>query len=228
MSGDNGQGDVRAGELMKEALQDQVVAIFIHQVQPLHRTPGYVNYDSLARWDRLGIFFFRTYIGAALQALRLRMIHSNGLRRIAADAISYFLDLKASRLMPLHTLDARRTELNRDIEAADSYLRLELGQSVGLQSIPADCIFHVGSCVETAWGVGVVSRFNYSTGIYTVLLSDWTLQSGPVRVHIHGSDIMWHTKGQVGDAVNTRFGTGVLTEIRELNGSERRKKKEKK
>ncbi len=218
--GDNGQGDVRAGELMKEALGKQVETIFIHQVQAIHRTPGYVNYASRERWESLGIHFFRTYPGAALQALRMGMIHVQGLRRIVLDACAYFADLKASGLMPLHVLDQRRSELNRDIEDAACYLRSELGiNDPGFDVIPSDCIFHVGSCVETSWGVGVVSFFNARTGIYTVKLSDWTLATtGAVRVYLHGSDILWHTKGSVGDAVTTRFGTGILTEIRELNG----------
>jgi len=221
--GDNGQGDVRAGEMMLEALGGQVEAIFIHQVQELHRTPGYTNYASREKWDRMGIHFFRTYIGAALHALRKGMIHPNGLRRIARDAKDYFADLKASGLMPLHMIDQRRAELNRDIEAADEELgRMGLtgllaGGPIGV--IPSECLFHVGSCVETSWGVGRVTRFNERTGIYTVRLSDWTLSHGqPVNAHIHGSDIVWHTKGAVGDAVSTRFGTGILTEIRELNG----------
>lgn len=219
--GDNGQGDARAGELIKQALGNQVEAVFIHEVQPIHRTPGYTSYASLERYESLGIYFFTTYVGAALQALKLGMIHANALRRIVVDASTYFLDLKASNIMPFHTLDARRTELNRDIEAADSYLRDVLGQAQGVGSpgiIPADCIFHVGSTVETAWGVGSVTRFNERTGIYAIDLADWPLTTGHAKAYIHGSDILWHTKGAVGDAVNTRFGTGVLQEIRELNG----------
>ena len=204
--------------MIKESLGDQVEAIFIHEVQPIYRTPGYVNYDSRKRYDRLGIYFFHTYVGAALQALKLRMIHPNALRRIVLDAATYFLELKSSGIMKFHELDARRTELNRDIESADAYLREVLGQPTGVACIPADCIFHVGSCVETSWGVGVVMKFNPQTGMYTVELSDWPLTHGYAQAHIHGSDILWHTKGAVGDAVSTRFGTGVLQEIRELNG----------
>lgn len=214
--GDNGQGDVRAGELMKHALGEQVEAVFIHQVQPLHRTPGYAGYQSLQAWQQAGVHFFYTYVGAALQAARLRMIHPNGLRRIIIDAVLYFREIKSTLGLPFHVVDARRMELNRDIEHANEYLT-----SIGVETcalIPAECLFPVGASVETNWGVGSVERFNAVSGIYEIRLTDWRLTNGFARAYMHGSDIMWHTKGNVGDAVYTRFGTGVLTEIRAQNG----------
>ncbi len=58
--GDNGQGDVRAAELMLESkLGGQLEAIFIHLVQPLEATYGYDGPETLQKWQNMGIHFFR-------------------------------------------------------------------------------------------------------------------------------------------------------------------------
>ncbi len=58
--GDNGQGDVRAAELMLESrLSGHIDAVFIHLVQPLEATYGYNGPETLQKWQNMGIHFFR-------------------------------------------------------------------------------------------------------------------------------------------------------------------------
>lgn len=255
--GDNGQGDPRAGELMKDALGSQVEAIFIHKVQPIHRTPGYPSWQAIQTLQQKDVVFFSTYIGAAVEAFKRNMIHPQGLKRIMVDASCYFIELRPSlrtrllqsaskrtnnnpvllqeqyHLAQAH-LESLRQELNIDMESAN-----ELLVSYGLEAlpwIPAECLYHVGSSVETPWGVGIVERFDPSYGIYTVALTSWMLNGvnaavanhpsitcapslAPcARAYVHGRDLSFHTKGMPGDAVLTRFGTGILQQIREESG----------
>ncbi len=111
------------------------------------------------------------------------MIHPKGLRRIMVDAVAYFAELKCALNQPFHIIDARRTELNNDIEDANTYL-VEQCQLEPVPLIPTECIFHVGSSVESVVGVGMVEKFNNITGIYRIRLTDWTLtESSRARVH---------------------------------------------
>ncbi|CAM9626117.1 unnamed protein product, partial [Phaeothamnion confervicola] len=47
--GDNGQGDVRAAEMMVQHYPRSVEAVYVHQVQPAHRTYGYRGPAPLAQ-----------------------------------------------------------------------------------------------------------------------------------------------------------------------------------
>lgn len=129
--GDNGQGDVRLGELLKEAYDccshsetaptanasgtididvqvsheyrrqvDQKVVVFIHQVQQVSSTPGYWQRadtsadqsieDAFTFWRSMGICFFTTYIGAAVQAAVMGLLDCGGLVRVAEAATDDF------------------------------------------------------------------------------------------------------------------------------------------
>ncbi len=58
--GDNGQGDIRAAELILESdLSGRLDAIFIHLVQPLEDTYGYEGPETFLKWKNMGIHFFR-------------------------------------------------------------------------------------------------------------------------------------------------------------------------
>jgi phosphatidate phosphatase APP1 len=82
--GDNGQGDVRCGEMIlaeKEYTQN-IERIYIHQIQPLHLT--YAKEERTKKIQDKGskICYFHTYIDAALDAYRNNLILPIGLRRI--------------------------------------------------------------------------------------------------------------------------------------------------
>ena len=63
--GDNGQGDVKAGEVMRRKYGEHVEAVFIHLVQPIKDTFEW-SPEHEAEWHRLGIQFFHSYAEAAL------------------------------------------------------------------------------------------------------------------------------------------------------------------
>ena len=66
--GDNGQADVAAAELMADAFKGRIEAVYIHQVKPIEETFGYEGPQTLAKWRRMGVHFFSTYVGAAVHA----------------------------------------------------------------------------------------------------------------------------------------------------------------
>ena len=115
--GDNGQGDVMAAAMMAAKLGARLECVFIKQVQPVHRTPGW-SLDARDKWKKF--VFFQTFIGAALEAAKRGLIHSSGVQRIGSHAISRLLEMKD--VLNVADFDARRQEMNDDIHAANDYL----------------------------------------------------------------------------------------------------------
>ena len=62
---------VRAAELMVKKYGATIEAVFIRRAQPVDKTPGFdeeVGREKhLAQWRAQRIFFFDTYVGAAVQ-----------------------------------------------------------------------------------------------------------------------------------------------------------------
>lgn len=113
--GDNGQADVRAADLIyacskkkkdqKNEEEDgdgdgdgqkeescELEAGYFHLVQPLEETYGY-NHEMPNQeevWRQNNLFFFHTYVGAAVQAFHSRHIRLTGLRRVCLAAIADF------------------------------------------------------------------------------------------------------------------------------------------
>jgi hypothetical protein len=99
--GDNGQGDVRTAELV---LNDQrfggnLHRVYVHQVQARHLT--YCR-NKEATLNSPQIHFFVTYVGAAIDAYRHKLIRANGLRSIMEEACTDFLAIPDSAWIP-HT-----------------------------------------------------------------------------------------------------------------------------
>lgn len=88
--GDNGQGDVRAAELIYDTFPDGLEAVYIHLVQDLRKTHGF----DANRWyeKKFRPFFFRTYPDAALFAAKRKppLILPKGLHRVCEQAIKDF------------------------------------------------------------------------------------------------------------------------------------------
>lgn len=209
---DNGQGDVMTAEMMAEKFADRLEAVFVHQVQPLHMTPGYQP-DSPQRWNDMKIIFFQTYVDAAIRACELQLLHPQGLRRICLAAVVEFDELN---LAP-DVREDRRLELNRDLHRANQLLASHLVQSV--PRCQSACIFPKGTHVRTSFGPGCVVRFRPTSGIYEVELTHWRLSGDqPVKVFVHGSSLAWQSSGQPGDPVWTPFGTGILKAVRLQDG----------
>ncbi|RHY39370.1 hypothetical protein DYB30_002750 [Aphanomyces astaci] len=167
--GDNGQGDVRAAQLIADTYGSSVLeAGYFHLVQPLESTHGFTDKDT---YKRQNIFFFDTYVGAAVQAYRLHQISKRGLQQVAEEASATFL---AMQWKP-HDADRReanRVKLNVDFTSANEILQ---EQSVPLIGKPQR--YDVGTVLETPFGKGLIVAYNAVTGIYAVDLVEWWTRS---------------------------------------------------
>jgi len=207
--GDNGQGDVTAAEKMIEQFGARIEAVFIHKVQKLHLTPGYAE-DSLLKWDKMGIVFFKTYVGACLEACKKGLVSIRGLQAVAENAVQEF---GSTAFKNEEQRYARHQELNRDIERCNDYLRSEDQKQVGY--IPAEHRFARGSLVLTdSFGVGRVVDFRQNDGMYEIAMP----RPPGTRTFILGRKLRWAFRGAPGDRVWTPYGTGVLREARERDG----------
>jgi hypothetical protein len=176
--GDNGQGDVRAAELMQASpYGKQLEAVFIHQVQPMESTYGYEGPDTLRRWRESGIFFFTDYVAAAVHAYSCGLIGSPGLRRVAAAAVTGFEGIHLDR--PL-VRESKRRSINTSIERANRILaQVEQGPSEPVPYIKSVPMFHIGAKVLTPFGKGTVHAFRPEGGVYEVFL-EWSSQPSSV------------------------------------------------
>jgi len=91
--GDNGQGDVRAAELMAAASNPRggkLERAYMHVVQPVERTHRGAQHDSTASargaWEKAGVCFVETFVDAAIDACLHKLIRPAGLRRVGLAA----------------------------------------------------------------------------------------------------------------------------------------------
>ena len=108
--GDSGQGDVAFGEQMLAFAPDSVRAVFIHDVVA---TPEAVR----QAWRAKSIFFFDTYVGAALEAYQVGVIARDGLHRVARSAQE---ELEKVPFGSAEQRDARRADLSRDLKRLEA------------------------------------------------------------------------------------------------------------
>lgn len=165
---DNGQGDVRAGELMFDSFPYEFEALFVQKVCDLLKTHGY----SPERWKQkeFSPLFFSTYPEAALLAASRNppMIRVSGLRRVCVDAAKDFLQIKQ---FPSEVAKKdRRAELNQSIWRANFFLKEHGEEEVDL--IPAEQQWKNGEKVRTPFGVGKIYGFRPEFDLYDVEL-DW-------------------------------------------------------
>jgi uncharacterized protein DUF2183 len=111
-TGDSGQGDVVFGERMLQEHPDSVRAVFIHDVVA---TPESVRQT----WRARRIFFFDTYVGAAVEAYEVGVISWDGLARVARAAQE---DLARVPFTSEPQRQARRAELERDVRRAEALM----------------------------------------------------------------------------------------------------------
>ncbi|NMO15459.1 DUF2183 domain-containing protein [Pyxidicoccus fallax] len=106
--GDSGQGDVEFGDRMLTAAPRSVHAVFIHDVVD---TPE----ATRQTWRAKRIYFFDTYVGAAVEAFQVGVISRDGVARVARAAQESMagieFDAPGQR-------EARLYELNRDLQRA--------------------------------------------------------------------------------------------------------------
>lgn len=89
--GDNGQGDVRAAELMMSDpnYARSLSRTYIHVVQNLEKT--YVKSEEFKSFhNNKNVCYFTTYIDAAVDAYKKELIRASGLHKIILEAINDF------------------------------------------------------------------------------------------------------------------------------------------
>ena len=177
--GDNGQGDVRAVEMLMQdnTYNKPLERVYVHQVQPLRNT-HVISTDTITYGRCPKICFFRNYIDAGIDALKHNLIRGSGLRRLVCEALKDFDSIPLDDWKSLSVrgglrgMDEKRTELRHAVMRANVIL-----SSLGLEPVylpPIPCQYPRGSAVRTPYGKGVVLRYRPRDGIYEVLLQ-WDL-----------------------------------------------------
>ena len=167
---DNGQGDVRASEMMFENYPYEFESAYIHVVQDLKTTYGFAP----DRWRRIEFSpcFFRCYPEAALHAASQTppLIRIKGLQRICHDSVQDFLQIKTAQFASEWEKEERRMELNQAIWRANEFLVWHLEEPV--EMIPAEQRWKEGDKVGTPYGIAIVRGFDPIYNLYDVRL-DW-------------------------------------------------------
>lgn len=174
---DNGQGDVRAGELMFDAFPKHLEAVYVHRVKEIHKTHGYDGERYLRK--SYAPYFFRTYADAALHAATRDppLIKLEGMRRICEDAVSDFYAMTAKEWTSMKQKAERRDDLNQDVWKVNQYLE-ELGEEP-VAPVEAERLWKDDERVRTPYGIGVIRSFDPAFDLYEVEL-DWR----PVDVQV--------------------------------------------
>jgi len=165
---DNGQGDVRAGELIFDAFPRLLDGLFVHCVQDIQKTYGF----DAERWRKKGLLartcFFTVYPDAALFAATHRppFIRMSGLLRICQDSVCDFGNIKdwASESQKRD----RRHELNQSLWKCNKLLERQGEEKVPLIEAPQH--WEEGEKVRTIYGIGVIKSFDPIWDLYEVEL----------------------------------------------------------
>ncbi|OWZ22785.1 hypothetical protein PHMEG_0002457 [Phytophthora megakarya] len=167
--GDNGQGDVRAAELIVEQFgPDALEAGFFQRVQPVEKMFNYHSKEDVERWRKMNIIFFDTYVGAAIEAFCMKMIRLCGLKTICDDAGQSFERIH-SWLTP-QSRERARLLLNRDLAEANKLTSKKFEPTPLVMKPQA---FALNTMVCTPVGRAIVRKFRGIDGIYQVDLTAW-------------------------------------------------------
>lgn len=94
--GDTGEKDEEAGERMAAKYPDRVSAVFLHTVYNIHDPPSFTSDSSMPKDRRVNgvpIYYFRTYVGAAIKAYQNNLINQEAVQRITQKAIHEMKEL---------------------------------------------------------------------------------------------------------------------------------------
>jgi hypothetical protein len=169
---DNGQGDVRAGELMYDQYPRHLDCLFVHLVQDIQKSYGF----DPERWRRKGLLsrtcFFKCYPDAALYAATLKppLIRISGLRRVCQDAVADFEMILPSQWSSQSQKRDRRSELNQSLWRCNKLLQSRGEETVALIESPRQ--WEDGERVRTTYGIGVIKGFDPIADLYDVEI-DW-------------------------------------------------------
>lgn len=178
---DNGQGDVKAGEMMHDNFPYEYQATYVHIVQDRQKTHGY----SPERWKEKDYrpIFFTTYPEAALHAATQEppLIRMNGLNRVCSDAVKDFIAIPDKKWYSQKQKAERRAELNQSIWKVNKVLANTEAGVVDL--VQAERLWEDGEKVRTPYGNGIVLGFDPEFDLYDVEL-DWRPLDVQVREYL--------------------------------------------
>lgn len=175
--GDNGQGDVRTAEMILDTpkFKGNIERVYMHVVQRLLLT--YTMHASTKRdGNASNIFYFKTYIDAAVDAYLHKLIRVSGLRRVMVESVADFgaipmgswLIGQANMAAAIMLQELRIREINGSLAAANRVLERD-----GVSAVPPMLFrrrFLRGAPVRTRMGYGIVEGFRSGDGVYEVVL----------------------------------------------------------
>uniref|UniRef100_A0A7S4ERR4 Uncharacterized protein n=1 Tax=Pseudo-nitzschia australis TaxID=44445 RepID=A0A7S4ERR4_9STRA len=178
---DNGQGDVKAGEMMHDNFPYEYQATYVHIVQDRQQTYGYAP----ERWQEKEFrpCFFTTYPEAALHAATQDppLIRMNGLSRVCSDAVKDFNAIPNKKWQSSKQKAERLAELNQSIWKVNKILANTDAGVVSL--VQAERLWEDGEKVRTPYGNGTINGFDSDFDLYDVEL-DWRPLDVQVREHL--------------------------------------------
>jgi len=178
---DNGQGDVKAGEMMHDNFPYEYQATYVHVVKDRQKTHGYAP----DRWNKKEFrpCFFTTYPEAALHAATQEppLIRLNGLNRVCSDAVKDFYAIPDKKWQSQKQKAERRAELNQSIWRANILLSNTNVDTVDL--VQAERLWKDGEMVRTPYGNGIIKGFDPEHDLYDVEL-DWRPLNIQVEDHL--------------------------------------------
>lgn len=167
---DNGQGDVRAGEMMHDQFPRHLDGLFVHVVQDIQKTYGF----DAERWRKKGLLaktcFFTSYPDAALYAATVRppFIRMSGVWRVCQDAAHDFKVIQPSQWSSESQKRDRRHDLNQSLWRCNQVLESHGMESVPLIESPRQ--WEDGEKVRTSFGIGIIKDFDPVWDLYEVEL----------------------------------------------------------
>jgi len=210
---DNGQGDVRAGDMMYDKYPYEFEAMYVHTVQERSKTFGY-NLKEFQK-KHIPFCFFNDYVEAAIHAATIAkppLISMKGLRRVCNDARQDFVAIKPEKWATSRTKAQRRQELNQSIWRANSLL-----EEVGLEPVAlveAEQIWKEGERIRTPYGVGTILKFDPLHDLYEVNL-DWRPLNVQLAEHLtneRNKTILPRTSNSKNDTDNNRSNGKITLE----------------
>ena len=210
--GDNGQGDVRTAEMVKDDknLRGNLTRTYIHQVQPLHQT--YTSHTHTKQSTNNDICYFTNYIEAAIDAYANKLIRLSGLRRIASEAVTDFglisaeawAGAQATGLVVTTSSSVTESE-KRVFDANGSAKDVKTSKHLGHEHPKLIPVYNPELKVDARMRELNLSLYRANKLLVAEGMSSVKLMRFPCRF-------------QVGSLVRTVMGNGVVTRFRGLDG----------
>ena len=208
--GDNGQGDVRTSEMImtEESLRNHLLRTYIHQVQPLQKTHT-VNRETRQKTNR-NICYFKTYIEAAVDAHKHKLIRLSGLRKIMCEAIKDFRSIgdeswKAADELPLTVTTQVKAEKGTSSEGENDKKSKQLTLSAKRAKASIIPVYNPELKVDAR-----MRELNLALYQGNIVLAEGNIEPVPL--------MRFKRRFMNGGVVKTAFGVGVVARFRDTDG----------